>query len=388
MSAFKRLTIQPPILNTACAWASDYKDLKALYECPHTGAITTRTATLEGFPDDPRLHKVTFLRDSQSSINSYGYSPYPLTQYLDWVDKLLTDNVDSNKPIIISIAPSLDRFDDASKLLQRLDTTDHEEGMDVLTCKPNFMNDLGEMIEAIQRLRSKHRDSLSAAPRIAIEINTSCPNLAGHPPPAYEPSSLRPILETLSQAYFEDPSLTFGLKLPPYVHSRSFVDMVHFLASFSKTEKITDVNAAGGNQAGKGGNETRRNPIAFLTCTNTLGSTLLFDEQVERIEPVTPALDQTGKSPAFALPSIWGGLAGDAIHTLALGNVHSFSKLLLNHQDQAMREIAIIGVGGVTCMAAAKRMIAAGASVVGCATIFGKEGVGVFEGISKAFQDK
>lgn len=59
MSAFQRLTIAPPLLNTACPWASNLDDLRALYKCPNTGAVTTRTATLNGFPDDPKLHQVS-----------------------------------------------------------------------------------------------------------------------------------------------------------------------------------------------------------------------------------------------------------------------------------------------------------------------------------------
>lgn len=74
------------------------------------------------------------------------------------------------------------------------------------------------------------------------------------------------------------------------------------------------------------------------------------------------------------------------MNDLALRNVHSFSKLLKSHQDEALRDIAVIGVGGVTSAAAARRMVAAGASAVGCATIFGKKGVAAFEDIVEAFK--
>jgi len=347
------LTIHPPLLNTASAWASTYEDLKALYECPHTGAVTTRTATIDRFPHDPQIHKVAFSRDTQSSINSYGYSPYPLAQYLEWIDRILTERIDSNKVFIISIAASLGMDTRLSKQAP-LDPT-----------RPKGESELTEMLQAIQDLRKKHNDDSSVSPRIAVEINTSCPNLPGHSPPAYEPASLRPILERISTAFFEDMSLAVGLKLPPYLHERSFVEVVDFLASFTRV-------------AVRKGVESRKSPVAFLTCTNTLGSALLFEEQVE---DGTNGFEGRG----FALPSALGGLAGDAIHPLALGNVHSFSKLLRHHQDTAMQEIAIIGVGGVTSSAAAKRMIAAGASAVGCATILGKKGVGVFEEIARAF---
>lgn len=46
------LEISPPLLNASCAWASEYNQLRELYDCPYTGAITTRTATLNGYGED------------------------------------------------------------------------------------------------------------------------------------------------------------------------------------------------------------------------------------------------------------------------------------------------------------------------------------------------
>lgn len=46
--------ISPPLLNSSCAWASDFSQLRELYESPYTGAVTTRTATLNGFEEDQR----------------------------------------------------------------------------------------------------------------------------------------------------------------------------------------------------------------------------------------------------------------------------------------------------------------------------------------------
>ena len=36
-------TIDPPLLNSASPWATTFEDIKALYECPFTGAVTVRT---------------------------------------------------------------------------------------------------------------------------------------------------------------------------------------------------------------------------------------------------------------------------------------------------------------------------------------------------------
>ena len=76
-----------------------------------------------------------------------------------------------------------------------------------------------------------------------------------------------------------------------------------------------------------------------------------------------------------------GGLAGAALHPLALGNVATFRKLL--DQSEETTSILIIGVGGVEDKAGSDRMLAVGAGAVACASAMGRFGVGVFEKISK-----
>ncbi len=46
------IDITPPLLNASCAWSSDLAQLKALYDSSYTGAITTRTATLNGYKEN------------------------------------------------------------------------------------------------------------------------------------------------------------------------------------------------------------------------------------------------------------------------------------------------------------------------------------------------
>lgn len=87
---------------------------------------------------------------------------------------------------------------------------------------------------------------------------------------------------------------------------------------------------------------------------------------------------------SFALSTPLGGLGGDAIHSVALGNVYTFSQLLAQQPDSALRNVVIIGVGGVTSSAAFDRMIKAGAKVVGCASLLGQYGV---VGFSKLMQN-
>ena len=91
-----------------------------------------------------------------STINSYGYSPHPLSKYLEWVESILkASNID--KPIIISISASTPE-------------------------------DLTKMVMAIQELRKRLNDSDRNRPsRIAVEFNTSCPNISGSSPSGSAP---------------------------------------------------------------------------------------------------------------------------------------------------------------------------------------------------------
>ncbi|KAG5634908.1 hypothetical protein H0H81_000368 [Sphagnurus paluster] len=332
MVKINTLNISPPLINSSCAWASDLAQLTALYESPFTGAVTTRTATLDGFQEGPS-HTVAFTTaESLASINSYGYSPHPLTQYLTWIKALLTQP-GPTKPFIISITSS---------------------------SAPT----LRTMVAAIQTLRTELGASL--APAIAIELNTSCPNIPGAPPTAYAISALRPLLAVLCEAHTHDPSLTLGLKLPPFVHRAQFVALLDGLVDLCPP----DSDAC---------------PFAFFTCTNTLGNSLLFADQCtppDRDNATT--LEHEPKSePNFAVPTALGGLAGEPLHALALGNVYTFAQLLQAPEYARLRGVALVGVGGVTSRAAAERMRRAGACVVGCATFFGREGVRAFEILSQ-----
>ncbi|KAI6010188.1 hypothetical protein EDC04DRAFT_810867 [Pisolithus marmoratus] len=229
MVRIRGIDVHPPLLNTSCAWASDLQQLTALYDCPHTGAVSTRTATLSGFKEDSS-HTVAFLAGSLSSINSYGYSPHPLSSYITWIRMLLERDPPSSKPFIISITES----------------------------NPES---LSKMITAIQDLRTEHP---SWHKRIAIEFNASCPNIKGHPPPSYHFSSLVPFLDIFAEHFRADPTLTMGLKLPPYIVSTQFHDVIGGIATYTRQYILSG---------------QFMNPFAFLTCTNTLGNSLVFSDQ-------------------------------------------------------------------------------------------------------------
>ncbi|KAH9927452.1 uncharacterized protein BXZ73DRAFT_90728 [Epithele typhae] len=229
------LNIEPAIVNSSCAWASDYEQLRELYDSPYTGAVITRTTTFNGFSED-ESNTVAFVKNHTSTVNSYGYSPHPLSSYLDWVFTLLTtpmlDGSPPTKPVIISITASTPTV-------------------------------LAEM------------------------LNTSCPNIKEAPPPAYTFPFLLPHLDALSSAFYADPTLTIGLKLPPYLYQTRFHEVIRHIHSYTRD-------------------------IRPLRST----------------PPPAPASPSPAPSASpFALPPALGGLGGDALHPLALGTAAAAARM-------------------------------------------------------------
>jgi len=158
------------------------------------------------------------------------------------------------------------------------------------------------MLDEIAELRSRLEaivDARGPIPEpisyqlIGIELNTSCPNIPGKPPPSYSIEALLPLLLEMKSfnqrlVLHGKQLMTMGVKLPPYVHSKQFEEVAAAIKTVSADTST----------------------ISFITCTNTLGSSLLFAEQSECSDNIETE---------FALPTMYGGMAGDAIHTLSLG---------------------------------------------------------------------
>ncbi|GAA5901002.1 uncharacterized protein JCM6883_004720 [Sporobolomyces salmoneus] len=329
MPLFPRPQADSPLilLNSASPWATTREDLEALWKCDFTSAITTRTSTLYGYPDDPTKHQVAFF-GSKSSINSFGFSPYPLEQYLDWIREITKGDIERKK-IIVSIGAA-----------------DQEELEEMLQILSEFAAELGISL--------------------GVEFNASCPNLNGSPPPAYLPSLLESYLRSSSRSASRQ--LQVGIKLPPYTYEEQLVSIVKTIEKATR-DRMAD-----------------REVVSFLTSTNTLGQGLLFASQVT--EPPRPD-DKIAQRPEksateeFGVPNGYGGLAGEAIHQVSLGNVHRLRSLLNASKDPRMRGITLIGVGGVCDAESAQRFLRAGADAVAVATAFGREGIEVFEKIQK-----
>lgn len=337
----QRLDFDPPLMNSANAWATTKKDLKALYNCPYTGAITIRTALAKGFHHDSATHQYCFFEteghtvrghstevesphqrtipgDPISSLNTLGYSPFSVDEYLEIIeDLLLSFHLEGKptKPIIFSVAGSP-----------------------------------AEVLDHYRSISHLQLDLKCISARLLMEINLSCPNIAGKPPPAYSKEELTKYLIPLLNA---DPgglgTIKVGIKTPPYTYQTQFDELISALLESSKDHC----------------------PISFITATNTLGSSLVLSDSF------TPALNSSTGTGI-------GGLAGSALHPLALGNVATIRRMLDAHE--ILQPIEIIGIGGVTDAAGFERMRHVGAAAVGVGTALGVEGVAVFERIWQDFE--
>ena len=325
-------TIEPGLLNSSNPWATTAKDLQALFDCPHTGAVTIRTSLLHGFEHDDSIHQYTFFnpknhslkpenaRDGQvpnengGSLNTLGYSPITLSTYLAMIGKVVADSTlpedeRLKKPFIISVTGSAEAVRECYQKIQAI--------------QPSLSNPL------------------------CMEINLSCPNILDKPPPAYSGPSLAEYLRILTKE--DTPSgqqrVVVGIKTPPYTFMGQYVTLTDALLDSSNPKC----------------------PVDFISATNTLGSSLVLSDING-----SPALNSASGAGI-------GGMAGSPLHPLALGNVKTIREMLDKHTQ--LKDIDIIGIGGVSDHAGFQRMKAVGASVVAVGTALGREGVDVFEKI-------
>lgn len=358
----KALVVSPPLLNSSNPWCTSLAQLQELYDCPYTGAVTTRTSLLNGFLHNSSVHQFAFFNPKNlsasetnkdkggapgqtGSLNTLGYSPTPIREYLEYI-KTISDGVreveegEHLKPFIVSVTGS-------------------EE--DVVECY--------KLITAQQ----KHVRMV-----LAMEVNLSCPNIVGKPPPAYSSASLLSYLtalkaeigrqlEPLEQSHPHEghTHVPIGIKTPPYTYHDQFQAMIDALLQSTKAEPAH-----------------LPCPISFITATNTLGSSLLLAPAAEGAPPHS-VFEATIKS---ANETGIGGLAGTPLHPIALGNVYMIKGMLFQHD--ALSGIQIIGVGGVEDVHGFNRMRAVGAAAVAIGTALGRKGVEVFAEIGKALKEK
>lgn len=147
------------------------------------------------------------------TMNSFGYSPYTLSTYLDMLASLGKDlpKETHTKTAIVSVTGT---------------------PAEIAAC-------YNAIVSARQRIPFP----------LAMEINLSCPNIPSAPPPAYDPAaSLGAYLADVP----DSPAIPVGIKTPPYTYARQFTALIEALRPLAPK-------------------------VSFITATNTLGSCLVLD---------------------------------------------------------------------------------------------------------------
>jgi dihydroorotate dehydrogenase (fumarate) len=164
-----------------------------------------------------------------------------------------------------------------------------------------------------------------------IELNLSCPNIVGKPQVGYDPEAVKKTVTAVGKICQKP----WGVKLHPYF------DFVHY-------EETADIL-----------NHSR---ISFVTCINSVGNGLVIDPFQEAV--------------VIKPKNGFGGIGGQFIKPIGLGNVRKFRELL-------KPAIQIIGVGGIISGLDVFEYILAGADAVQLGTIFQQEGAAAFKRIEQ-----
>lgn len=296
------ISLPKVLLNSPNPRATSVDDLLAIASSSATGAFTTRTACPNFEHDDAkhqwRAWKATTTpgEGDANTINCLGYSCHDFDYYGTAI-QTVQKTIPENKPAFYSIS--------------------------------GYAQEIADMLKAAG---TRFQDSST---QVLMEINLSCPNIAGKPPIAYDFDGMKEYLTTVfaNGTY----GLKVGVKLTPYFYDGQFVEAAAVLNSFVPN-------------------------LAFVTCINTVGCGLVIDTETE-----APVL-------AEASGASFGGLGGPAVHATALGNVRRLRQLL-------QPELDVVGCGGVNSGEAAFSHLLCGAQAVMVASALLIQGVGVFEKI-------
>jgi dihydroorotate dehydrogenase (fumarate) len=165
-----------------------------------------------------------------------------------------------------------------------------------------------------------------------LEVNVSCPNIPGKPLLAYDMEAMESLLIKMQKYTFKK-----ALKLPPYFDMSQFDKISCMIVKYK---------------------------IDVIVVSNTIGNCLV----------INPETETTVLKPKNGM----GGLGGDYIKPLALGNVWNFWQRLQG-------KVQIVGVGGVRTGTDAFEFMLAGADAVQTGTTWAQEGIASFERIAGEF---
>lgn len=273
-----RLHLDPVLLNASGPWCTYDEELRPL-AASRAGAVVLKSATLEPRHGNPEP-RVSCDREAGTSINAVGLANLGYEGHAEQLARLKAEHPD--KPFVASLAG-----------LQ-------PEHFAVMARR------LGPVADA-------------------LEINLSCPNIAGKPQLAFDPEASRRVLAEVRSVTTCD----LWVKLPPFQDDRLVEQMAGILLE-------TGVQAA--------------------VCINS-PSGLDLDLETE-----TTAIHPRGGM---------GGTGGRDVLRVALWNVRQFSLCL-------GEKVAVIGCGGIESGADVLKHVLCGASAVQVGTTYLMEGPAVF----------
>ena len=195
-------------LNAAGCWCTTADELVDLHTSAAGGIVSKSCTELSRDGNvQPRFHLTDTL-----SINSTGLANKGVHFYGEFGRALRASN-DQRKPYIVSVAGVAH----------------------------------GENVRLVQTLRTEYPGAMDL-----IELNLSCPNVAGKPQVGYDFAATREVLRQVFEADDGDgPPL--GVKLPPYFDQSHFKGIAEVLGEYA-------------GKGGAGGDSTRGHGLAFATC--------------------------------------------------------------------------------------------------------------------------
>ena len=291
-------------LNAAGCWCTTADELVDLHTSA-AGGIVSKSCT--ELPRDGNVQPRFHLTDTLS-INSTGLANKGVHFYGEFGRALRASN-DQRKPYIVSVAGVAH----------------------------------GENVRLVQTLRAEYPGAMDL-----IELNLSCPNVAGKPQVGYDFAATREVLRQVFEADDGDgPPL--GVKLPPYFDQSHFKGIAEVLGEYA-------------GKGGAGGDGTRGHGLAFATCINSLGNGMVY---------VNTGWGESPYAPSIAPNRGFGGVGGSVVKPFGLANVAAL------HAE--LPTLPLIGCGGVASAQDADEYKHAGATLVQVGTALMREGVGVFE---------
>lgn len=307
------LRLETPIVAAASS-ATRPLDLARLMRTA-IGAVIMKSTTLEPRPGNPEPN---FYTDGILTTNAQGLPGLGVVGDIHQLEQLKDRFPTRDKPLILSIAG--------------LQPTEYWQIMREIQTR------VGHLFNA-------------------IELNLSCPNVSDKPIISYDHETVK---EILAKILTDFPEITTGVKIAPHFsekeQARLLEDINNYLDNTNPELTASFYNSQFYDQAHLErlaelllALHRRHRNLAFVSATNTLPNCRLT-----RSDGSTVLHSQANGGQ--------GGLSGDFLHPIAVGNVATLARKLLGE------EVKIIGTGGVKDAQTAENFFQKGAHAVAVGT--------------------